>query len=137
MKKTKNESYNRIIEYLYKNNNIEEDDRIYLIHYATQLYKNKLENSKEETLNDIYDSLKYYLNYYNTNLTQINETSITIERINSVITILEKICSKNITQEDINVISFQIDKLYYESDLPIRKKSSLSYNLSSIKKRNN
>ena len=41
MKKTNNNSYNRIMEYL--NNNIVSDkDRMFLIRYATELYKIRL-----------------------------------------------------------------------------------------------
>lgn len=131
MDKIVNKSYKRIMQYLKDNPNISDDMRRYLNHYATQLLKNNVENIENETLKDLLESLKYYT----AQLKKCNNTSITKNRIVKIIEILEQSSSSNIDIQTFSEISYKLDRLYYESDLPIRRNSSLSYNLERNKRK--
>lgn len=125
MKKVDNQSYNRIIEYLNEMDDIDENEKRYLMYYASQLYKKNIENIEKETVTDIFEALKNY----NESLKDCVYNSITIKRINDVLGILQKISSSTLDEETIKEVSYEIDKLYCSSDLPVRANSSLSYNL--------
>lgn len=128
MKKINNSSYNRIIEYLKNDQYIDDSEKRFLINYATQLYKNNIENVEIESIEDVYESLKKYCE----TLKYMEDTSFTRMRINDVINILQEISVSKIDDELIKDVSYKIDKLYIQSDLPIRKNSSLSYNLKKV-----
>ena len=127
MKKTNNNSYNRIIEYLKDNENIIDSEKRYLFYYATELYKNGVENIENENIDIIIDDLKIL----NSHLRNSHDTNLTHERINEVLDIMDKISNYYKTKDDIADISYSLDKLYSKLDLPIRKSSSLSFNLES------
>lgn len=128
MKKTNNSSYNRIVEYLKNDQYVDDGEKRFLINYATQLYKNNIENVEIESIEDVYESLKKY----GETLKYMEDTSFTRMRINDVINILQEISVSKIDDELIKDVSYKIDKLYIQSDLPIRKNSSLSYNLKKV-----
>lgn len=125
MQKSNNKSYNRIVEYLDNIREIDDSEKRYLLYYAAQLYKNKVENVEHESLNDIYEALKIYSESLNGSV----DNSITVKRILDVIEILQKISVSDVNDDVLMEISYIIDKLYCVSNLPIRKNSSLSYNL--------
>lgn len=125
MKKVNNQSYNRIIQYLEQTVDIDESEKRYLFYYATQLYKNNIENIENENINDIYASLREFVE----NIEFMNDTTITKRRINEVLDILQEISFHDISNATIREISYRLDKLYSNADLPMRKNSSLSYNL--------
>ena len=58
MKKSNNQSYNRIVEYIQNNPMLNPVDRRNLMIYATQLYINGIENKEGETVEDILEDLK-------------------------------------------------------------------------------
>lgn len=126
MKKTNNESYNRIMKFL-SEEEVSAERRRYLIHYATKLYKQNLENVEKENIKDIFNDF----NTLNNTIKICNDTSINKKRISEMFEILEKINSylENPKLEIIVEISDKLDKLYLDSDMPLRKNSSLSYNL--------
>lgn len=125
MKKVDNQSYNRIIEYLNNAEDIDENEKRYLVYYATQLYKNGVENIEEESIHDIYDALREF----NESLMNCDDNLITKQRILTVLDILQKVSSHNVDKETLSEVSYTIDKLYCDADLPVRSNSSLSYNL--------
>ena len=131
MKDVDNQSYNRIIKFINSETDISEEDRRYLIFYATQLYKNNVENVVDESMQDIYDSLREL----STMLINCADNSITYRRINDIVDILQKISSPSVESEILREASYKIDKLYCDFDLPVRKNSSLSYNLLQFGKR--
>lgn len=131
MKQVTNQSYNRIMNFLKNNPQLNDEEKRYLIHYATELYKNNVENLENETLQDIFTSLKIYSNQ----LKECADTSITRNRITEIINILEQISKPNIDKKTLNEISYKLDKLYLETDLPLRENSSLSYNLENNKRK--
>ena len=57
MKKSNSESYNRIMDYLIKNENISEKEKMFLVKYATKLYANSIENVEKENIGDILSEL--------------------------------------------------------------------------------
>ena len=108
-----------------------EEERRYLIYYATQLYKNNIENVEDERLQDVYDALREL----SAMLINCVDNSITYRRINDIVDILQKISSPNVEPEMLREVSYKIDRLYCDFDLPVRKNSSLSYNLLRFGKR--
>lgn len=125
MKVVDNQSYNRIIQFLNAEKNLDEMERRYLIYYATQLYKSNVENVENEKIQDIYDALREL----SSTLIDCADNSITSKRINDIVDILQKISSSELDAELLSEVSYSVDKLYCDVDLPVRKNSSLSYNL--------
>ena len=130
MKKTDNSSYNRIILFLKQNPHIDKEEKRMLISYATQLLKDGVENYQTEDISDILCDLQYV----NEILKLQNETTVSFKRIQKIVDIFLMITdfynSKEISLEE---ISYQLDKLYFDMDLQVRKKSGLSYNLENNK----
>ena len=58
MKKVANKSYNRIMDYIKNEENINEEKKRLLVKYATLLYVNNIENVEFESINDIAKSIK-------------------------------------------------------------------------------
>lgn len=126
MKKTNNSSYNRIIIFLKENPNINTEEKRILISYATQLLKSNIENQQTENISDMLCDLRYVNNI----LKLQNQTTLNFERFQKLVDIFQMITdfynSKEINLEE---ISYQLDKLYIDMDLKVRKNSCLSYNL--------
>lgn len=126
MKKTSNESYNRIIEYIKSSPNIEEETKRILFSYATQLYIHNVENKETESLDEMLNDIKRL----NEVLKVSNDTTIVAKRLEDEINIFEMIrCHYQTGENNIEKISFELDRLYLETDLGLRQNSSLSYNL--------
>lgn len=128
MKKSNSESYNRIMDCLIKNENISEKEKMFLVKYATKLYANSVENVEKENIGDILSDLKVL----NDNLKECNNTSISQKRIGDILELLNKITDYYNGNIMIDEISYKLDELYLKLDLPVRKKSSMSYNLEKI-----
>lgn len=129
MKKTNNNSYNRIMEYL--NNNIVSDkDRMFLIRYATELYKNKIENVPLEEKSKVLNELKIALRH----LENCENNSVKFARIKNLLLLCSEILNENESDIMISKLSYCLDKLYLELDLPLRE-SSLSFNLNNLKRK--
>ena len=126
MKKTNNSSYNRIIIFLKENPNINTEEKRILISYATQLLKSNIENQQTENISDMLCDLRYVNNI----LKLQKQTTLNFERFQKLVDIFQMITdfynSKEINLEE---ISYQLDKLYIDMDLKVRKNSCLSYNL--------
>ena len=126
MQKSNNESYNRILEYILNNPNIEEDERRTLISYATILKSSNVENIETENIETILADLKRL----NESLKSSNDTSLVAKRIEEELEIFEMINNHyKLGEQNLELISYMLDKLYMDTDLKVRKGSSLSYNL--------
>lgn len=132
MKKSNNQSYNRIVEYIQNNPMLNPIDKRNLMIYATQLYINGIENKENETIEDILEDLKKL----NVKLKTSANTSIVSERLAREIQIVEQIGQYYKNGTNLEKISYELDKLYLESDMSVRKNSSLSYNLRKKEKQN-
>lgn len=129
MEEIKNESYDRIIQYIKENKNyINEEDLKFLLRYARSLkirnYQNKQDLSIKEVLDD--------MSALNETMRQGELTHLTIDRLKREMELIEAL----ISGEDIDVISYELDRLYVENDMGARKNSSLSYKLNIMEKRN-
>lgn len=126
-----NVSYKKIIDYIKNNKNMSEEKRRMLINYATQLNLNNIENKQEEKIEDLFNDLEVLTDY----LKNCNETSIVAERLKKELKIFEMINvyykEKN---DDFSDISFELDGLYLDTELKIRRNSSLAYNLDKEKR---
>lgn len=126
-----NVSYKKIIDYIKNNKNIPEEKRRMLINYATQLNLNNIENKQEEKIEDLFSDLEVLTDY----LKNCDETSIVAERLKKELKIFEMINvyykEKN---DDFSDISFELDGLYLDTELKIRRNSSLAYNLDKEKR---
>ena len=132
MKKISNESYNRIMEYIKSEQNISSEKQRQLVKYATLLYVNDVENVEQESINDIAQSLKCIA----LELQKGTDTKITSNRLKKTAILISLLCDC-MDSETLNLseISYEVDKLYLDLNLPIRKTSSLSYNLSKNKRK--
>jgi len=133
MKKTNNQSFNRIIDYLNSKSYISESSKRLLLEYATRIYKENVENVEKEELDDFLFDLKVYAEW----LKSSSDTSITKLRINEIINIILELNDSKKKELPLADLSYKLDKLYLKSNLPMRNKSSLSYNLTKIKERKN
>lgn len=125
MKKSNNLSYNRIIEYINDNPNLDKKKKRILISYATQLNKYNIENKENENIKEILEDIKKL----NIHLKTQSNTSLALERFERVLNIFEKLLDvQELNDDELKAISYELDKLYMEMDLKIRKNSSLSYN---------
>lgn len=131
MKKSNNQSYDRIIEYVQNNPMLNPADKRNLIMYATQLYINGIENKENETAEDILRDLATL----NRKLKTSANTSIVSKRLEREMEIIEQIGEYYKSGKNLEKISYELDKLYLESDMSIRKSSSLSYNLKKKEKK--
>ena len=111
------------MEYITKNQNLMPEERRQLVHYALQLNKENVLLEKEESFENVFEDFKR-LNEY---MKYSNYTQITERRFNDMRMILGYINQyvSNHNSEIVNKISSELDKLYLEMDLPIRKSSSI------------
>ncbi len=117
-----NKTYKFIKEYINKNKDILTDlDIKILSKYAYEVCKQNIENVNKINKKDIIDDL----NYLNNKIKDTDNTSILKDRLTREVEILNKIYNN----EDIDDISFELDKLFLSSDLPVREKSNLIYKL--------
>lgn len=126
MRQSNNESYNRIIEYIKENPELDSERRRILVQYASQLLINNIENIEDESMEAILSSIKLL----NTTLRNGESTSIVARRLEEEIKLFELIGEYyefGIDNKD--EIIFQLDKLYLDSDMGVRKNSSFSYSL--------
>lgn len=131
MKKSNNLSYNRIIEYINNNSDLEKNKKRFLISYATQLNEYDIENKETENVKDLLQDIKY-LNFY---LKIQKTTPISLERFEKLLNIFERLLNiSNLDDYDIKEISYELDKLHMDMDLKVRKNSSLSYNFDKHKR---
>ena len=123
---TNNQSYNRIREFIRENPDLNEKRKRMLIHYATQLYTNNVENVEVVNSEDILDDLRVSNEY----LSQGENTTVVAKRLQEELNIFAMLQEhyKNGT-DNLDEISAALDKLFLETDLGIREKSNLSYSL--------
>ena len=130
-----NESSRRIIEYLKNNEGLTLKERRNLLHYATQLCIYNIENIEKVNLKDYLNDLRFLYNYLSTS--DINSiTKDRITRLYHFIKLYEAFENEKnieIPNDILNELSYELDLLYLDSNLPPRKNSSLSYNLKSKK----
>lgn len=132
MKKVANKSYNRIMDYIKNEENINEEKKRLLVKYATLLYVNNIENVEFESINDIAKSIKCIT----VELQKGIDNQITTNRLKKTAIIISELCDRLDSKSlDLSEISYEIDKMYLDLNLPIRKSSSLSYNLSKINRK--
>lgn len=127
-----NESCKRILNYIKENPTLEPTKKRLLISYATQLYLNNVENIEESSIQDIFSDLRVL----NDSLEHSENTTIVAKRLSEELKVFEMLTAFLENREnDLSDISFELDKLYLRSDLKVRKKSTLSYDL--VKKKEN
>lgn len=126
----KNESCERIFKHVATSHDIDESEKRTLIHYATMLYMEKIENIKNISLKDYLFDLRKIYKY----LGESELNSVTKERVMRLYHFL-KICDqyskseKKIDDELLEELSYKLDLLYLDSGLSPREKSSFSYTL--------
>jgi hypothetical protein len=119
-----------ILKYLSDNTRlVTAEERRYLIHYASKLLINDIENKPEESMEDVIESLKQY----NLSLKNNSDTSVVIERINLELELIRMINDYYNGADNKEIISYNLDKLYLESDMGIRETSSLAHTLEKTK----
>ena len=124
-----NYSSKDIIDFIRENKDtLKEEDIKFLLYYYRELNKDR-NISGECNLEIILEDTKKVKEY----MDSINNSEIVKERYNDLDTILEKIEKK----EDINKISYLLDRLYYENNLPVREHSNLIFQLKKIKEKDN
>lgn len=131
MKKTNNNSFNRIVDYLIENDfTFLEEDKKFLMNYAASIYLNGVENIQDENIKDIINDTKK-INIY---LLESDRNNFINGVEKDYLKLLKQISSHFNGNEKIDNISLELDKLYLKLGLPPRKNSSLSYNLKNYKK---
>lgn len=125
MSLNENKSYNNIIEYIRSNDSLDDNEKRFLIHYASTLILSKKENKKAESIPDILDSVKKYNEY----IKKSSDTSIVSSRIDKILKIIDMIADYFNGVDNVVEIGYCLDKLFLESDMGIRDTSSLSNSL--------
>ena len=121
-----NESCKRILNYIKSNPNLDSTKKRLLISYAAQLYINKVENVEVAELKNIFEDLQRV----NESFEKSDNTSIIAKRLNEELKLYEMLSAflQN-NESDLSQISYELDQLYLRSDLRVRQKSTLSYDL--------
>lgn len=125
MRKSGNSSYDRIINYIYNTPELSQEDKRFLLHYASRLIMNKVENAPDESIEEILDGIRSF----NETMKRSVRTSIVEERIEREIHLLNMINEYYKGNDNKEQIGYELDKLYLESDMGIRRSSSLSHSL--------
>ena len=121
-----NESCKRILNYIKSNPNLDSTKKRLLISYAAQLYINNVENVEVAELKNIFEDLQRL----NESFEKSDNTSIIAKRLNEELKLYEMLSAflQN-NESDLSEISYELDQLYLRSDLRVRQKSTLSYDL--------
>lgn len=125
MRKSGNSSYDRIINYIYNTPELSQEDKRFLLHYASHLIMNKVENAPDESIEEILDGIRLF----NEAMKRSVRTSIVEERLEREIHLLNMINEYYKGNDNKEQIGYELDKLYLESDMGIRRSSSLSHSL--------
>lgn len=134
MQEISNKSYNRIMKHVLNDPNINSQEKRILVKYATQLYKNDIENIEAESVYDIIKALKCITE----ELKKGTDTNIFADRLKKITLIFSSLCDvMDSKKSDLSSISYEVDKMYLDLDIKIRKTSSLSYNLNNLMKTKN
>lgn len=121
-----NKTYNYIKEYINENKEIlDKNDLKLLSKYAYEIKEKNIENVNVINIKDIIKDL----NNLNNNIKNTDNTSILKNRLLNEVSILDDLYNG----ADLNDVSYELDKLYLLSDLPVREKSSLIYKLKNNK----
>lgn len=130
-KLSQNKTYNMMIEILLKNKQIDSKRKQDYLSYATNIKKYNYENVKEIELKDILDDIRNLNEYFK----ESDEISLVKDRIAKEIEIINMINElynnpdKINLKEYIETISEELDMLYLQTDLKVRKNSGLTYTL--------
>lgn len=130
-KLSQNKTYNMMIEILLKNKEIDSKRKQDYLSYATNIKKYNYENVKEIELKDILDDIRNLNEYFK----ESDEISLVKDRIAKEIEIINMINElynnpdKINLKEYIETISEELDMLYLQTDLKVRKNSGLTYTL--------
>lgn len=117
-----NDSYSYIINYI-KNNklNLKKQELNFLLNYASILKEKNLENATEVDIKILIDDLSNL----NNNIKSGELTSISFHRLERELKLFDAILNSG----DLDEISYELDKLYIENDMGVRKNSTLSKKL--------
>ena len=117
-----NKSYSYIIDYI-KNNksNLKKQELNFLLNYASILKEKNLENATEVDIKILIDDLSNL----NNNIKSGELTSISFHRLERELKLFDAILNSG----DLDEISYELDKLYIENDMGVRKNSTLSKKL--------
>ena len=117
-----NKSYSYIIDYI-KNNksNLKKQELNFLLNYASILKEKNLENATEVDIKILIDDLSNL----NNNIKSGELTSISFHRLERELKLFDAILNSG----DLDEISYELDKLYIENDMGVRKNSTLSNKL--------
>ena len=130
MELSNNNSYNNIVEYIRSNENLSDNEKRYLIHYATSLQVSDVENVSTESISDMIKSVKEYTQHIKSSA----NTTIVYARIEKILSIIDMISDYFNGAISLFDIGYNLDKLFLDSDMGIRDTSSLSYSLKNKKK---
>ncbi len=122
MEEENNRTYEIIMNFIdiYKKK-LSEEELKFLLRYARSLKKRNYENQNNITEIDILEDIKKL----NEVIKEGELTSLSFNRLKREIELYEQL----INGENIHDISYELDKLYIESDMGARKNSSLAYQL--------
>ena len=122
----KNDSYNYIANYLLEHkNDLPEEELRFLINYLAKLREQGIENKLNPNKKDIINDLARL----NQEMKSGELTSLTFDRLERELVLYNKL----INNEDLVDISYELDKLYMENDMPIRDNSVLVRKLKDFK----
>ena len=118
MVKKENKDYDFLIDYIRKNRELlSSDEYLFLIEYSVKLKKQDVPDnesiSKEQLLIDLIEINDY--------IKSGELTSLSFERLKKELGLFKAL----LEDEDLEKISYDVDKLYIENDLPIRSSSVL------------
>jgi len=119
-----NNTYDYIIDYI-KNNktNLNIEELKFLLNYAAILKENNLENIMNADIGLIIGDLKKL----HKNISDGQLTSISFQRLETELKLFDAI----LKNENLDDISYELDKLYIECDMGVRENSVLAKRLSS------
>lgn len=112
---------NEIFEYI-KFSQLSDFEKKFLFEYIAKEYDN-IDFLEKTNIKGLFKDLVKLNDYYK----ESADTSIVKERINEELDLMNKIIEKDfdLTEDELIDLSYDLDKMYYISDLPFRKNDSI------------
>ena len=128
--KDDNITYNYLTEYIRNNKDVLSKNELrFLINYAIKVNDQNIENVENVSYKNLTDDLIKL----NNTIKSGELTSLSFERLERLLYLFDRLLNK----DNLDDISYDLDKLYLENDMPVRVNSTLVHKLYSVQKKGN